>query len=82
MKNTPAILKSLAFTVLVMVALCALVEYGVRDYQARAKERQALREEARRLQSHPLVINGCTTDAECERLGEMLHAINTSYTLD
>ena len=79
MKNTPAILKSLAFTVLVMVALCALVEYGVRDYQARAKERQALREEARRLQSHPLVINGCTTDAECERLDAMLAIIHASY---
>ena len=29
MKNTPAILKSLAFTVLAMVALCALAEYGI-----------------------------------------------------
>ena len=82
MKNTPAILKSLAFTVLAMVALCALAEYGINDYQARTKERQAMREEARRLQSHPLVVNGCTTDEECERLGEMLEAINTSYTLD
>ena len=82
MKNTPAVLKSLALTVLAMVALCALVEYGVHDYQERAKERQAMLEEARRLQSHPLVVNGCTTDEECERLGEMLEAINTSYTLD
>ena len=79
MKNTPAILKSLAFTVLVMVALCSLVEYGVRDYQARAKERQALLEEARRLKSHPMVVNGCTTDAECERLDAMLATIHASY---
>ena len=42
MKNTPAVLKSLAFTVLAMVALCALVEYGVHDYQERAKERSAI----------------------------------------
>ena len=82
MKNIPAILRSLALTVLAMVALCSLVEYGVRDYQARAKERQAMLEEARRLKSHPLVVNGCTTDEECERLGEMLEVIHTSYTLD
>ena len=79
MKNTPAVLKSLALTVLAMVALSALVEYGVHDYQERAKERQALREEARRLQSHPLVVNGCTTDAECERLDAMLATIHASY---
>ena len=80
MKNIPAALKSLAFTVLAVVALCALAEYGVRDYQARAKERQALLEEARRLK--PQVVNGCTTDHECSRLDEMLEAIHTSYTLD
>ena len=48
MKNISAILQSLAFTVLVMVALCSLVEYGARDLQERAKERQAMLEEARR----------------------------------
>ena len=79
MKNTPAILKALAFTILVMVALCSLVEYGVRDYQTRAKERQALLDEARRLKSHPLVVNGCTTDQECERLNAMLAVIHASY---
>ena len=79
MKNISAILQSLAFTVLVMVALCALVEYGVRDHQARAKERQALLDEARRLKSHPLVVNGCTTDQECERLDAMLAIIHASY---
>ena len=42
MKNTPAVLKSLAFTVLVMVALCTLAECGINDYQARAKERSAI----------------------------------------
>ena len=80
MKNIPAALKSLAFTVLAVVALCALAEYGINDYQERAKERQALLDEARRLK--PQVVNGCTTDEECERLGEMLEAIHTSYTLD
>ena len=79
MKNTPAILKSLAFTVLVMVALCALAEYGISDYQTRAEERQALLDEARRYKTHPLVLNGCTTAAECERLDAMLAVINASY---
>ena len=46
MKNTPAILKSLALTVLAMVALCALTEYGINDYRAKAKERQAMHEHA------------------------------------
>ena len=81
MKNTSAVLRALALTILVMVALCALAEYGVRDYKERAKE-QTLLEEARRLKSHPLVLNGCETDAECERLDEMLEVIHTSYTLD
>ena len=79
MKNIPAISQSLAFATLVMVALCSLVEYGVRDYQTRAKERQAMREEASRLKSHPLVVNGCTTDEECERLDAMLAVIHASY---
>ena len=80
MKNISAVLRALALTVLAMVALCSLVEYGVHDYQTRAKERQAIRDEARRLK--PQVVNGCTTDEECERLDEMLEVIHTSYTLD
>ena len=79
MKNISAILQSLAFTILVMVALCSLVEYGARDLQERAKERQAMLEEARRLKSHHLVVNGCTTDAECERLDAILAVIHASY---
>ena len=79
MKNTSAVLRALAFTVLAVFALCSLVEYGIHDYQTRAKERQALLEEARRLKSHPLVRNGCTTDAECERLDAMLAVIHASY---
>ena len=79
MKNIPAVLKALAFTVLAVFALCALAEYGVRDYKERAKERQALLDEARRLKSHPLVLNGCTTDQECEKLDAMLATINASY---
>ena len=79
MKNIPAILQSLTFATLVMVALCALAEYGIHDYQTRAKERQAMLEEARRLKSHPLVVNGCTTDQECEHLDAMLAVIHASY---
>ena len=79
MKNISAVLRALAFTILVMVALCSLVEYGVRDYQARAKERQALLEEAQHYKTHPLVLNGCETDAECERLDAMLAVIHASY---
>ena len=79
MKNISAVLRALAFTALAMVALCALVEYGVHDYQERAKERQALLEEARRYKTHPLVLNGCTTDLECERLDAMLATIHASY---
>ena len=79
MKNTPAIVKALAFTSLVMLALCALAEYGISDYQTRAKEHQALLDEARRYKTHPLVVNGCETDEDCERLDAMLAVIHSSY---
>ena len=79
MKSIPAILQSLALAALVMLALCTLVEYGVRDLQERAKERQALLEQAQHFKSHPLVLHGCTTDEECEKLDEMLATINASY---
>ena len=79
MKNISAVLRALALTVLAMVALCTLAEYGVSDYQERAKERQALLEEARHYKTHPLVLNGCETDAECERLNAMLAVIHASY---
>ena len=79
MKNIPAVLRALVLTVLAVLALCALTEYGINDYQARAKERQALADEARRLKSHPLVLDGCTTDAECERLDAILATIHASY---
>ena len=79
MKSIPAILQSLALAALVMLALCTLVEYGVRDLQTRAKERQALLEQAQHFKSHPLVLHGCTTDEECEKLDEMLEVINASY---
>ena len=82
MKNIPAVLRALALTALLMVALCALAEYGIHDYQERAKERQALLAEAQHYKTHPLVLNGCTTDEECERLDAMLADIHTSYTLD
>ena len=79
MKNIPAVLRALALTVLAMVALYTLAEYGINDYQERAKERQALLEEARHYKTHPLVLNGCETDAECERLNAMLAVIHASY---
>ena len=79
MKNTPAILRSRAFTALVMLALCSFVEYGIRDYKERAKERQAMLEEAQHYKTHPLVVNGCTTDEECEHLDAMLAVIHASY---
>ena len=79
MKNIPAVLRALVLTVLAVLALCALTEYGINDYQARAKERQALADEARRLKSHPLVLDGCETDIECERLDAMLATIHASY---
>ena len=40
--SSVVILKAVALTVAVMLALCTLVEYGTADYQARASERQAL----------------------------------------
>ena len=79
MKNISAVLRALALTALTMLALCALAEYGVSDYQERAKERQALLEEAQHYKTHPLVLNGCETDAECERLDAMLAVIHASY---
>ena len=79
MKNIPAVLRALVLTVLAVLALCALTEYGINDYQARAKERQALADEARRLKAHPLVVDGCETDLECERLDAMLEVIHASY---
>ena len=79
MKNIPAVLKSLALAMLAVLALCTLTEYGISDYQTRAEERQALLDEARRLKSHPLVVNGCTTDQECEKLDAMIATINASY---
>ena len=82
MKNISAVLRALAFTALVMLALCSFVEYGINDYQERAEERQAMRDEARHYKTHPLVLNGCTTDQECERLDAMLAVIHASYTLD
>ena len=79
MKSIPAILQSLALAALVMLALCTLVEYGIHDLQERAKERQALLEQARVYKSHPLVLNGCETDIDCEKLDAMLEVINASY---
>lgn len=71
-----------ALVVAIFASLAALVEYGIADYQQRAKERQLILEDARYYKTHPLVLNGCETDLECERLDEMLEVIHTSYTLD
>ena len=80
-----SIKKAVAFTLvamLAMLALCVLIRAGVSDYQARDEERQAILDEAQQFKAHPLVLNGCETDLDCERLDEMLAVINTSYTLD
>lgn len=80
--KVPTILKAAALTVFIITGLCLLAEYGIADYQQRAKERQLIIEDARYYKTHPLVLNGCETDLECERLDEMLEVIHTSYTLD
>ena len=72
-------IKAVAVTVLATLALCLLTRAGLRDYQARAEERQAILDEAKYFKSHPLVLHGCTTDIECEKLDTMLDAINASY---
>lgn len=77
--NSIIILKAIALTAPLVLALCALVEYGIADYQARASEHQALLEQARSYKSHPLVVNGCDTDLQCEKLDYMLTVINASY---
>ena len=74
-----SITKVIAVAVLATLALYLLARAGISDYHARASERQAVAEEARRLKSHPLVVNGCETDAECERLDAMLATIHASY---
>ena len=72
-------IKAVAVTVLATLALCLLTRAGVKDYQVRAEERQAILEEAKYFKSHPLVIHGCTTDIECEKLDAMIDVINASY---
>ena len=72
-------IKVVAVAVLATLALCLLTMAGVKDYQARAEERQAILEEAQYFKSHPLVLHGCKTDIECEKLDDMLDVINASY---
>ena len=79
MQNNSIIIKAVAITVALMLVLCTLVEYGTADYQERASEQQALLEQARIYKSHPLVVNGCDTDLQCEKLDYMLTVINASY---
>ena len=73
------IIKAVVLAVLATLALCMFTRACVRDYQARAEERQAILAEAKYFKSHPLVLHGCTTDRECEKLDDMLDAINASY---
>ena len=77
--NSIIILKAVALTVAVTIALCTLVEYGISDHRARAEEYQAMLDEAQQFKSHTLVRNGCETDLECEKLDYMLTVINASY---
>lgn len=76
------LLEVVAITIAILLGLCLFAEYGIADYQQRAEERQLILEDARYYKTHPLVLNGCETDLECERLDEMLEVIHTSYTLD
>ena len=80
MQNTTlSIIKVVTVAVLATLALCLLTMAGVKDYQARAEERQAILDEAQYFKSHPLVLHGCSTDIECEKLDAMLDAIHASY---
>ena len=82
MQNNGVILKVVALTAAVMIAMCTLAGFVIDDYQARAIEREALQEQARIYKSHPLVINGCDTDLECEELDHMIDVIEASYEYD
>ena len=73
------IIKVVALTMLTTLALCLLIRAGISDSQARAVERQALLDQAQHFKTHPLVVNGCETDLECERLDDMLAVIHASY---
>ena len=74
----PIIIKAAALAA-VMLVLCLLIRVGISDSQARAVERQALLEQAQHFKSHPLVLHGCETDIECEKLDDMLAIIQASY---
>ena len=73
------LIKAVVLAVLATLALCLLTMAGINDYQARAEEHQATLDEAKYFKSHPLVLHGCTTDRECEKLDAMLDAIHASY---
>ena len=75
----PIIIKAVALSAVVTLALCVLIRVGVSDYQARAVERQVILDQAQHFKTHPLVVNGCDTDLECERLDDMLAVIHASY---
>ena len=80
MRNTNfSIIKVVAVAVLTTLALYLLASAGINDYRARDKERQAILDEAQYFKSHPLVLHGCTTDIECEKLDYMLGVIHASY---
>ena len=74
-----SITKVIAVAVLATLALYLLARAGISDYHARASERQAMLEQASVYKSHPLVVNGCNTDLQCEKLDYMLTVINASY---
>lgn len=77
--NNHTLFKATALTAAVMLALCLLVEYGIHDYQERAKERQVMLAYVQQLKKHPLVLHGCNTDTECKKLDAMLAEIHASY---
>ena len=78
MKNTPAILKSLAFTALVMIALCSLAEYGISSVlKERTKEQitiiSVLKE---RTKEQITIISSVLKERTKERQAMREHATN------
>ena len=74
-----SIIKVVVFTMLTTLALCVLIRAGISDYQARAEERRTILDEAQHFKTHPLVLNGCETALECEKLAGMLDVIHASH---
>lgn len=76
------LLEAVALAVFILAGATLFDNYAVTDYKQRMAKRQLILDEARYYKTHPLVLNGCETDLECEQLDAMLEVIHASYTLD